>query len=416
MNVTTLQQFRQEVYTCMERAGDVLSTTVDALLAESQAQSFPELSLSVFFPRSWSSLYKGFKRGKINRERLQDVFLKYIPPKYLEGRLILGIDASQIERPCSETSPDRTAMPMHNIPHRAPKKSTAITFGWKYSTVTILPEKTSSWTYVLDQQRIPSDKTDIQVALEQIKEIVPKLPKRPLILLDRGYVSVWFWCQMSGIAADMLGRLKSNQCFYKPAPEPTGKKGRPRLDGAKLKLDDPSTHSNPDETYDVTDEKGNPVSVRCWKQMHGKDARYLNLIIIQVIRPHAKNSERDPRISWFVYIGQDPQDAIAQIALLYCLRFGQEHGYRFDKQSLLWTEPHLQTPAQFDLWSHIVAIAHNQIVIARDFIEAELRPWENKHRTPSQPNVRRGLTKILPLLGSPAALSSIGFLGEGSGL
>ncbi len=402
MDLTTLQEFRQEIYSSFERAGDGLFNTVDALMSESQAQSFPELSLSAFFPRSWSSLYKAFKRGKIKRERLQDVFIKYLPPIYLEGRIIIGIDASQIERPFSSTSPDRTAMPMHNIPHAKPKKSTAITFGWKYSTVTILPKKTSSWTMILDQQRIPSDKTDIQVALEQIKEIVPKLPKRPLILLDRGYVSVWFWCQISTLAIDILGRLKSNQCFYRIAPEHTGKKGAPRKDGAKLKLNDPSTHIDPDRTYELINEKGDTVSIRCWKQMHVKDARYLNLTIIQVIRPFAKNSQRDPRISWFVYIGQDPQDAIAQVALLYCLRFGQEHGYRFGKQALLWTEPRLQTPAQFDLWTHIVAIAHNQLVIARDFIPALLRPWENKHRTPTPQNVRRGLATILSQLGSPA--------------
>jgi hypothetical protein len=317
-------------------------------------------------------------------------------------RLILGIDATKIDRPFSHTSPDRTAMPMHNIPHVAPKKSTVITFGWKYSTVTVLPEKPSSWTSILDQQRISSDKTDIQVALEQIKEIVPKLPKRPLILLDRGYVSVWLWCQLSALAVDVLGRLKSNQCFYKPAPPHTGKKGAPRKDGARLKLDNPSTQSHPDESYHVTDEKGNPVSIHCWKQMHVKEARWCELTIIQVIRPHAKNLERDPRISWFVYIGQDPQEGIAHIALLYYLRFGQEHGYRFDKQALLWTEPHFQTPEQFDLWTHIVAIVHNHLVQARDFIEGELRPWENKQRKHIPQQVRRGLAKILSQLGSPA--------------
>jgi hypothetical protein len=169
-----------------------------------------------------------------------------------------------------------------------------------------------------------------------------------------------------------------------------------------LKLDNPSTQSHPDETYDVTDEKGNPVSIRCWKHMHSKEARWLDLTIIQVIRPHASDKERDPRISWFVYIGQDPQEGIAQVALYYCLRFGQEHGYRFDKQALLWTEPHLQTPEQFDLWSHIVAIVHNHLVIARDFIDVELRPWENKQRVPTPQQVRRGLAKFLSLLGTPA--------------
>jgi hypothetical protein len=78
---------------------------------------------------------------------------------------------------------------MHNIPHASPKKSTAITFGWKYSTMVILPDKSSSWTHLVDQERIPSDKTDIQVAWEQIKGIVPKLPKRPLILLVQNHAT-----------------------------------------------------------------------------------------------------------------------------------------------------------------------------------------------------------------------------------
>src|SRR5256886_1197478 len=253
MDLTTLQQFRQEIYNSFERAGDSLFNSVDALISESQAQSFPELSLSAFFPRSWSSLYKAFKRGGIDRKRLQDIFIKYHPYQDGEKRLILGIDATSIERPFSGTSHERTAMPMPNIPHATPKKSTAITFGWKYSTVTVLPEETSSWTIILDQQRISSEKTDIQVAWEQIKEIVPKLSKRPLLLLDRGYVCVWLWCQLSTLAVDVLGRLKSNQCFYKPAPPHTKKRGQPRKHGTKLKLDNLSTQNHPDRTYDVTD-------------------------------------------------------------------------------------------------------------------------------------------------------------------
>src|SRR5947199_3054732 len=217
MNVTTLQEFRQEIYASFERAGDALFNTVDALLSESQAQSFPELSLSEFFPRSWSSLYKAFKRGYINRKLLQDIFIKYIPMPSVGKRLILGIDATKIDRPFSHTSPDRTAMPMHNIPHVAPKKSTVITFGWKYSTVTVLPEKPSSWTSILDQQRISSDKTDIQVAFEQLQQLVPLFSTRLLILLDRGYA-----CNCSGLPIDLLGRLKGNRCFYKPAPAHTG--------------------------------------------------------------------------------------------------------------------------------------------------------------------------------------------------
>jgi hypothetical protein len=32
--------------------------------------------------------------------------------------------------------------------------------------------------------------------------------------------------------------------------------------------------------------------------------------------------------------------------LLYARRFGQEHGYRFDKQDLLWAAPRVRTPSR----------------------------------------------------------------------
>jgi DDE superfamily endonuclease len=402
MDLSTFQQFRHDIYACFRRAKDALFNMADALIAETQAKSFPELSLSPFFERRWHSLYESLEDGQIDQSQLQKVFVKYLPMPCEGKRLIWGIDATSIPRPFSITSPDRTAMPIHNIPHSVPKKSTAITFGWKYSTVTVLPESPSSRTYILAQCRISSDKTDIQVAFEQIQQLVPLSPMRPLILVDRGYDSNWFWCRCSGLPIDALARLKGNRCFYKPAPPPTGKRGAPRKDGAKLKIDDTSTHSNPDEAYDVTDEKFRVVSIRCWKHMHVKDARWLDLTIIQVIRPHAKDVERDPKISWFVYIGQDPPEGFAQIALSYCLRFSHEHGYRFDKQALLWTDPRLRTPEQFDRWSYIVAIAHNHLVLARDLVEAELHPWENKHRDPTPQQVRRGLAKILPQFGTPA--------------
>src|SRR5438128_2680518 len=53
MNLNTLQDFRHEVYRCFNRAADALFNTVDALLTETQAHSFPELSLSPLFERRW---------------------------------------------------------------------------------------------------------------------------------------------------------------------------------------------------------------------------------------------------------------------------------------------------------------------------------------------------------------------------
>jgi hypothetical protein len=291
---------------------------------------------------------------------------------------------------------------MNNIPHTSPKKATAITYGWKYSTIVVLPEKSSSQTYILDQQRVPSGKTEIQVACQQLQQIVPLLPMRPLSIFDRGYDCTFFWCECSKLPMDGLIRLKGNRVFYKPAPPHSGKRGAPRKDGAKLKLSDPTTHQQPDGTWSGNNAFDHPVQIYWWENMHVRNARWLNLTVIKVVRPRAADSKRDPRVSWFCYIGQNLKDGIEKIALSYGLRFGQEHGYRFDKQALHWTLPRLRKPEQFERWSQMVAIAHNLIVLARDLVAAELYPWENKQREPSLQQLRRGLGKILPQLGTPA--------------
>ena len=58
----------------------------------------------------------------------------------------LGIDATSIERPESETSPDRTVVYKPNLP----KSSKPISYGWQFWTLVILPKEPRSWPTVLD--------------------------------------------------------------------------------------------------------------------------------------------------------------------------------------------------------------------------------------------------------------------------
>jgi hypothetical protein len=396
-DINTLRQFRHDLYDCFLRAKDGLFNTVDALMTETQATSFPELSQSLWFERTWSSLYEAFEDGRIDEKRLRDVFATYLPKADAGKWLWIGIDASKIARPDAVTSADRTAQHVHNLPEC--KKP--ITFGWQFSTVVALAEPVSSWTYILDQQRVSSQTTAIEVAEAQLRRLAPHLPKHAIVALDRGYDANWLWCRCSALDVGVLGRLKSNRCLYRPAPAPSGKRGCPRKDGAKLQPKDLATHGDPDGLWKGTDAKGRPVTVTCWKQMHIKEARWLEVTVLQVVRPHATNKERDPCVSWFVWIGDQEAD-VFQIALGYVLRFGQEHGYRFDKQALMWETPRLRTPEQFERWSHIVAMAHNHLVLARDLVEGHWRPWESKQRSSTPQQVRRGMNALLPCLGTPA--------------
>ncbi len=51
---------------------------------------------------------------------------------------------------------------------------------------------------------------------------------------------------------------------------------------------------------------------------------------------------------------------------MYARRFCQEHGYRFMKQELLWDKEQVRTPEQYERWSLVVALVHNQLVLARE--------------------------------------------------
>ncbi len=400
MNLNTLQAFRHGLYQSFERAADALFNTADALLTETMAQSFAELSLSPCFERGWPSLYEAFEDGRIARRRLQEVCVASLPQPCLGQRMVWGIDSTTIARPESTTSADRTAIYVHNLPEC---ESPPVTAGWQFSTLMVLPQEPSSWGYVLDTCRIQSSQTPGEVAAAQLAAIVVLLPQgvRPLLLGDRYYLSIRFLQATAQIACDKLLRCKSNRVFYRVAPPPTGKRGAPRKDGDRFQCSDPATHGDPSGHWEGEDASGHRVEVDCWDHLHVRKAREIDLTLIRVTRFGASGKKRDPRVSWFVYTGAQPIP-LADVWSLYKCRFGMEHTYRFGKQALLWTDPRLRTPEQFERWSQIVATVQNQLVLARLIVSAVRQPWERTQRPVTPQQVRRGMAKILTTLGTPA--------------
>jgi len=397
MNLNILQAFRHEVYGCLTRAADALFNAVDALLTETQAHSFPELSLSPYFERRWCSLYEAFEDGRIDQQRLRRVFVRYVGQPAEGERLWLGIDATSIERPESQTSPDRTVVYKPNLPQGCKP----ISYGWQFSTVVVLPTQPSSWTAVLDQQRIRSEQTSVEVAAAQLRALAPLLAGRPIVASDRWYSCAPFLRATEGLPFDKLLRLKRKRVLYRAAPPPTGKRGAPRKDGERFQCGEKSTYGEASGSWQGCDAKGHPVEITWWSGLHLPQARHLEVTVIQVVRPAASGKKRDPRESWFLWDGPT-DDGVAEVALGYRRRYGHEHGYRFDKQAVLWAIPRLRTPAQFERWSQVVAIVHNHLLLARPQVPAVLRPWESSQRPASPQQVRRAMGKIVAQLGTPA--------------
>jgi len=401
MNLNILNEFRHSVYGCFERAGDALFNTVDALSSETAAHSFPELSLSPLFQRKWSSIYEAFEDGEIKSEQLRQVFVQFAPLPSTGQHVFLGVDTSNLFRPQAKTSADRTMVSLPNLPdgHHAACP------GWVISSVVLLPEEAGQGTFVLDTQRVTSSGLATEVAASQLLAVVDLLVARglrPVIIGDRWYACAPFLARMSDVAASCLLRVKRNRLFYRRAPlRQPGQRGPSRKDGTRFQCSDACTHGEPDASFEGTDAKGKRVEVRCWNQLHLRTARWVEVSVIQVIRHGASGSERDPQISWFVWKGDEPAP-LAEISPTYRLRYSHEHGFRLDKQVLMWDKPRLCTAEQTERWTQVVACAHNQLVLARSLVEGVYRPWEHRRSVVTLSQVRRAMPTLLTQLGTPA--------------
>ena len=401
MNLNTIKEFRHAMYGCLQRAGDALFNTIDALSSEVVAHSFPELSLSPFFQRKWPSLYEAFEDGQIDAERLRQTFVQFAPLPQAGQQVFMGVDTSNLYRPEAKTAADRTLVPMANLPPDA----RVVCPAWVISSVVLLPEEAGQGTFVLDTQRVSSSALATEVGASQLRAVVELLAARgvrAVILGDRWYACAPFLRRLSDVAASGLLRVKCNRVLYRPAPpRQPGQRGANRKDGARFQCSDASTHGEPDHCWEGTDADGKRVQVRCWDHLHLRAARDLPVSVIQVIRHGASDRPRDPKISWFVWKGDEPAP-LEKISPTYRLRYSHEQSFRFDKQVLLWDEPRLRTPEQTERWTQIVACAHNQLLLARPLVVGSYRAWETRRSVLTLGQVRRAMPTFLTELGSPA--------------
>jgi hypothetical protein len=152
VNLNTLNDFRHAMYRCFGNGKDALFNLVDALASETQAHSFPELSFSPFFERTWASLYEALEDGQINAERLREVCVQFAPLPTAGQVVFLGVDTSNLYRPEAETAADRILVPIANLP----KNVHAACPGWVISSVVLLPQQAGQGTFVLDTARVSS--------------------------------------------------------------------------------------------------------------------------------------------------------------------------------------------------------------------------------------------------------------------
>src|SRR5437588_2264972 len=238
MNLNTLNEFRHAMYHCFGNAKDALFNLVDALSSLAGASSFPELSCSPFFERTWASLYEALEDGQIDAQRLRQLFVDFAPLPAAGEIVFLGVDTSNLYRPEAQTAEDRTLVPIANLP----KNTHAASPGWVMSHVVLLPKQAGQGTFILDTARVASTELAPEAAARQLRAVVALLLARglhPIIVGDRWYACAPFLARLADVEACCLLRVKSNRVFYRRAPQRfPGQLGPSRKAGERFQCQD----------------------------------------------------------------------------------------------------------------------------------------------------------------------------------
>ena len=391
--LAALQAFRRAAYDCLRQAQDALFELVDAALLTPAVTAFAELSCAPVFRRRWPSLYEALQDGRPARAALLKLYVGLLPTQ----RLIVAGDHTAWSRLAAPTLRERT---IEHQPTPVPGNR-PITVGYGYSTLVGVPESRGSWALPLLHERITPAETPIAKAVAQLAQLCKLLAVRPLSLWDSEYGCAPFILASAAIQADKLIRLRPNLCLWGPPPA-YGGKGRPREHGAKFKLSDATTWGPPAEQLVVDDAELGRVEVALWRGVHLRKAKHHPLRLVRIHRPAAADTRRARKDLWVAWHGEEPPP-LAEWWRTYLRRFAVDHWYRFAKQRLHWTLPHLATPEQADRWSDLMPLMTWQLWLARAVVADNPLPWQKPQGavalTPGR--VCRGLGGVLAAIGTP---------------
>lgn len=336
---------------------------------------------------------------------------------------MLAIDVSNWLRPDANTSPDR----LFCHTYARGKGQAQMIPGWPYSFVAALEPGRTSWTAILDAQRLGPDDEDTAVAAAQLRAVVEGLitaghwregDPEIWIVGDTGYDGPRLTFLLADLPVRVLVRVRSDRVMAFPAAaRPAGTVGRSARHGAEFKFKDSRTWPAPDHTTTTQTTRYGTAQARSWDRLHPKLTHRGtwadhdgNVPIIEgtVIRLQVERLPGDgtPKPLWLWF--SDTTATAADMDRLwqaFLRRFDLEHTFRFLKQTLGWPRPRLRSPAAADRWTWLIVAVYTQLRLARGLVEDQPRPWQPRARDPRRltpARVRRGIRNIRPTMSLPA--------------
>ncbi len=412
INLASLLTFRLQIHASFRFHADALFELVEAV-SLTPVRSAVEASLSPVFRRRFSAVYDALRHGKIDRAELRKALTVAEPDEAITvgGYAVYAVDTTIEPRPDAETLPDRG-----NVYSAEREKTVA---GHQFSWLGRIIAFRQSWFAPREVDRVPTDRTCAEVRADQVQALAAQgdSATRKVIVGDSHYARRKFlkvFVALNGVYA--LTRLACNRVLYAPPPAKTGKRGRPKVHGDKFRLKSPGAPERQSEVNLF----GHTVRLSAWHNLHFRDLPLLVGLVLQVQFLKADGTPRYKRPLWLFWSG--PQDiALTDLALMYLLRFGIEHFFRFLKQQLGLLAAHGTDLTAVENWTWIVALAYWQLLLARNLVTPQYRPWDPTARrdparalTPGQ--VRQALGAFSHGLGTPAAAPRSSGKGTGRAL
>jgi len=390
-----LRQFRQQVYQVFHPARDAAFEIMDAICDSPAARSAVEVSLAPGMQRRFSSVYKGLERARIDTPALRQWLVRLTESQecfQVAGYAVHVLDHTPYPRGAAPTVSDRGFV----------RGAEGEVIGDQYSLLGRVMHPQGTWVGVTDCERIPTRATPVQVAAQQVARL-KTLSAAPFIVTADSEYFVADLLDQAAPGCCLLARLKANRVLYEAPPPPSGKRGRPRRHGSRLKLNRPAELRPPDRFYRLEQPDGGRVELALWQKVHARTHPDLPLCAIRVEQFQPDGRRRFTRPLWLGWTGPPDMDW-PTFWKVYLRRFCQEGVHQFAKNSLAWTRARLGHTEREERWTWLVLLAYWQLLLAAPAARDAYRPWEKPTapgRWPSPARVQRDIGRILARVETP---------------
>ena len=362
-----------------------------------KATTVVELSLSRFFKRQYSSLFRaigGYFTSRHNKEarteeriKVRDRTKSFLFKSAIEGDNgvhSFAIDITGNVKKHSLKSEGRSYIHSGSIG--------GMSIGHNYSVIGKKEDDGCGWMLPVAIDRVPHSENKFDFSVIQAESVLDKVPKGDISIIvgDSAYSCNKFIYNLSKREnVVVVTRMRANKAIYEKYNDKKEGSGRKRKYGKKYLLNKLDLLPNPDyvEEFKKTTKKGLVLKIRLFLFKgyicRGNKDYTMSEIPINFIRAEVfkENGEKKYDRDLWIGIAGKARDKVSILHVFkeYADRFDLEHFFKFSKSKLLMDKMQSSDPKKDEDFMLMTGVAYHVLCKSADLLDKiNIRPWENK--------------------------------------